>query len=87
MTMALSKTITTKHGFVASSAYLRVENARISSKITLDFSLSYYKESNQDEPFETRSFVCAYDMAGENPLEQAYEHLKTLPEFAGATDC
>lgn len=27
------------------------------------------------------------DMNGDNPLRQAYKHLKTLPEFAGATDC
>ena len=24
---------------------------------------------------------------GANPLAQAYAHLKTLPEFAGAQDC
>lgn len=24
---------------------------------------------------------------GVNPLKQAYEHLKILPEFAGAVDC
>jgi hypothetical protein len=29
----------------------------------------------------------AYDIDGENPVRQAYLHLKTLPEFAGATDC
>lgn len=26
-------------------------------------------------------------MEGGNFIKQAYEHLKTLPEFAGATDC
>lgn len=28
-----------------------------------------------------------YDLAGFNPIKQAYEHLKTLPEFEGAVDC
>jgi hypothetical protein len=29
----------------------------------------------------------APDLNGKNFIAQAYEHLKTLPEFAGATDC
>jgi hypothetical protein len=29
----------------------------------------------------------ALDFDGPNPIKQAYLHLKTLPEFAGATDC
>lgn len=27
-----------------------------------------------------------YDISGSNPFEQAYAHLKTLPEFEGAVD-
>jgi len=27
------------------------------------------------------------NLSGENFIAQAYAHLKTLPEFAGATDC
>jgi hypothetical protein len=34
-----------------------------------------------------RDYVSAYDIDGDNPIAQAYLHLKTLPEFAGATDC
>jgi hypothetical protein len=34
-----------------------------------------------------RAIECAYNIAGANPLEQAYAHLKTMPEFAGAVDC
>jgi hypothetical protein len=30
---------------------------------------------------------CPYDIEGDNPIKQAYEHLKTLPEFEGAIDC
>lgn len=29
----------------------------------------------------------APNLDGANFIKQAYEHLKTLPEFAGATDC
>ena len=27
------------------------------------------------------------DLSGGNFIKQAYDHLKTLPEFSGATDC
>jgi hypothetical protein len=32
-------------------------------------------------------FTFVPDLAGPNFIAQAYLHLKTLPEFAGATDC
>ena len=38
-------------------------------------------------PFNTKTYSCAYDINGENPIKQAYLYLKTLPEFASATDC
>jgi len=31
--------------------------------------------------------LCDLDLDGENPIRQAYLYLKTLPEFANATDC
>ena len=34
-----------------------------------------------------REFVFAPDMDGPNFIKQAYEHMKTLPEFADAIDC
>jgi hypothetical protein len=37
--------------------------------------------------FGDESYSCTYDINGENPVRQAYLHLKTLPEFANATDC
>ena len=32
-------------------------------------------------------YVFQVNLAGANFIAQAYEHLKTLPEFAGAMDC
>jgi hypothetical protein len=37
--------------------------------------------------FGDAEYSCAYDLDGANPIRQAYLHLKTLPEFANATDC
>lgn len=30
--------------------------------------------------------ACAYDLEGENPMKQAYAHIKTLPQYDGAQD-
>lgn len=35
----------------------------------------------------TKSYQFPLDLNGGNPIKQAYEYLKTLPEFANATDC
>lgn len=84
--MALAKTVSTVHGFQAVNAYHRVESVRLESKTAMSFHIRSY--TAPDKPFFTESVLsCAYDIAGDNPIAQAYEHLKTLPEFAGATDC
>jgi hypothetical protein len=36
---------------------------------------------------ESKQYSFDYDLNGENPIKQAYLHLKTLPEFADAVDC
>jgi hypothetical protein len=84
--MALKKTVITVHGFAANDAYHRVEGTQV-SKDTMKFQVRSYKDNSGLPHFADASFGCAYDIAGDNPIKQAYEHLKTLPEFAGATDC
>ena len=84
--MALSKTTTTVHGFEAVNAYHRVEGVALLNKTEISFHVRSYKEVNA--PFFTEQVLSApYDIAGDNPIKQAYLHLKTLPEFAGAVDC
>ena len=39
------------------------------------------------ELVDTRSMSFVPVLDGDNFIRQAYFHLKTLPEFAGATDC
>lgn len=36
---------------------------------------------------QTKSMSFTPDMKGENFIAQAYDHIKTLPEFEGAVDC
>jgi hypothetical protein len=84
--MALLKTVSTVHGLQAVNAYHRVEAVTLQNKETITFHVRSYLAT--DKPFFMESVLsCAYAIDGENPIKQAYEYLKTLPEFAGATDC
>ena len=83
--MALKKNEPTQFGFDVPNAYHRVENVKL-KKTTMEFQVSVYSDVTKTA-FNHKSYACAYDMQGANPIVQAYVHLKTLPEFAGATDC
>jgi len=84
--MAIKKTINTVYGFEAADAYHRVEGVRLEGKDKIVFQLRAYTDVGFAAVAD-QSFECAYDLDGENPIAQAYTHIKTLPEFAGATDC
>jgi hypothetical protein len=84
--MALKKSVESIYGFVIDEAYHRVESVALQGKDKIYFCLkSYAKVENPS--FGEKSYSCDYDLTGENPIKQAYAHLKNLPEFAGATDC
>jgi len=84
--MALKLTKTTESGLEVKDAYVRVEQITLRGKENISFQVKAYK--NKDLPsFEENFYGCAYDINGENPIKQAYLHLKSLPEFAGAVDC
>jgi hypothetical protein len=84
--MALSKTIDSVYGFQAVNAYHRVENLSLTSKEQIRFHVRSYLTI--DKPFFAEQVLNApYELDKTNPIKQAYEHLKTLPEFEGATDC
>jgi hypothetical protein len=84
--MALSKTLTSPSGFVANNAIHRVEAVLLIGKDQIRFHVRSY--ATPDKPFFQEQVLTApYDLSGSNPIAQAYEHLKTLPEFEGAVDC
>jgi hypothetical protein len=82
--MALSKTIQTPQGFTANNAYHRVEAIRLTKHQVVFRVRSYVQTDNP--AFADQAYECAYDLTGENPIRQAYLHLKTLPEWASAED-
>jgi hypothetical protein len=83
--MALEKNIETLYGFVVNNAYIKVESVNV-AKNKLTFNVCFYVE-NSKPFFDSKVYACGYDIQGDNPIRQAYKHLKTLPEFAGAQDC
>jgi len=85
--MALKKTVKTQQGFDAIDAYHRVESLNLIDKKRMFFQVRSYKESEGLPSFSDAAYEAVYDINGKNPIAQAYDHAKTLPEFAGAVDC
>jgi hypothetical protein len=84
--MALSKSIDTQFGVPVADAYHRVEGVELLSKSDMAFSVRAYADVLCAAVADAR-YAIPYDIDGDNPIRQAYLHLKSLPEFAGATDC
>lgn len=84
--MALKTNIETSEGVIVCDAYCRVEQIAI-TKTHVSFTLKSYVDPEKYKKFFGNSYVCDYDLTGENPIKQAYKYLKTLPKFANATDC
>ena len=83
--MALKKNITTQHGIDVSNAYHRVEALTIKEKTSMRFHVRAY--ASVDKPFvEEIVFDAPYNLGGDNPIKQAYEHIKTLDAFSDAED-
>jgi hypothetical protein len=85
--MALQKTAQTSFGINVVDAYHRVEGLRILGKDLLAFQVRSYKDNSGLPHFADQTMGCVYDIEGANPIKQAYLYVKSLDEFAGATDC
>jgi hypothetical protein len=85
--MALTKTVTTPQGFDAQDAYHRVENLTLIGKDVMSFCVRSYKQPTGVPAFAETQHTAPYDMAGDNPIAQAYEAAKKLSQFSDAKDC
>lgn len=88
--MALQKTITkTIPGFggvvVCENAYWKVSELT-GNKNLIKFCVCASSSGLQIDAL-TFSFVPSVDAGSGNFIAQAYNHIKTLPEFSGAVDC
>jgi hypothetical protein len=86
MALQLNKAIKTEHGFEVTEAYCRVEDVKV-NKTTAYCVLRKYKDNTGVSHFAEDGIAYSYALNGGNPIKQAYDYLKTLPEFEGATDC
>lgn len=82
--MALKKTIVFK-GIDVRDAYFKVWNFQ-GAKDFLQVSVSMFAVID-GEMLDSKQYSIPYVLDGENPIKQAYEYLKTLPEFENAVDC
>lgn len=84
--MALRNNVQMANGINVSNSYIKVGTVSVVQKNILSFNALY--SVNAEKPtYQEQSFQCAYNIDKENPIKQAYEYLKTLPDFAGAIDC
>jgi hypothetical protein len=90
--MALQKTFTqTQAPFSGSleiaDAYWRVEQVIATKSEAQCVVTINKKDGNNLAQVSNKRYSFAPNLTGKNFIAQAYDYLKTLPEFAGATDC
>ena len=87
--MALKKQVTLKSNFgddvIFNNAYIKVV-ALSGNKELMRIEVGTHRDVNA-LVVDRQQYYFAPDLGGKNFIAQAYEHLKTLPEFTGASDC
>lgn len=87
--MALARQITLKSNFgddvVFNSAYIKVKSL-MGNKKSMRIDVEIHKAA-EGVVIDYRNYSFAPNLDGKNFIAQAYEYLKTLPEFVGASDC
>jgi len=87
--MALQKNIKLTDNFEIEveipNVYIKIQSVDCSKENTT-YTISFNKEKDGVVLYNKYGNL-DYDLNGENPIKQAYLHLKTLPEFADAVDC
>lgn len=96
--MALKSNVRLIEGVEVEDAYVKVisfsggKDEKVEGQddtFHIAFQLGFYgpvDDDGQRELFHSLNHRCGYDIEGDNALKQAYEHLKTLPEFSNAED-
>ena len=74
------------------NAYVRISTVQASKESALASVIVYASEPSNDVPAQiideaSYGFTPSVSDGSANFIKQAYEHLKTLPEFSDAIDC
>mgnify|MGYP000334844155 CR=1 FL=1 len=87
--MALTKSITLQNNFgedsIFANAYIKVRSVNVAKK-TAEANIDICKEQG-GLVIQRVQYAFEHSLTGDNPIKQAYLHLKTLPEFSDAVDC
>lgn len=87
--MALKNTFTKKNNFgidtVLQDCYCKVTQVT-GNKMMVSASVEVMS-AEKNATYFAQTFAFTPNMDGGNFIQQTYEHLKTLPEFANAQDC
>lgn len=87
--MALKKSLQLKNNFGEVSSfqncYIKVIDV-VGTKNNIMSRVGFFKEK-EGLLLQEKTFDVLADMNGANFIKQAYDHLKTLPEFSGVEDC
>lgn len=78
----IQKTIPAFEQTVEAKAYWKIDSLN-GNKEGIDIKMNAYVNGKQ---VDGTSSIFVPDLSGDNFIKQAYEHMKTLPEFADATD-
>ena len=88
--MALNTKITTTFGLELTDVYVRVTDIRLLNKEQMSFTAScfYVNPETNSTPIMSFGYSCSYTLESNlNAFQQAYEYIKTLPEWEDAVDC
>lgn len=66
-------------GLTKSDGYFKVANVDL-NKTSMTFNVAACYSQGEDALYYD-TYTCDYDLYGKNPIEQAYEHIKSLPKF------
>ena len=87
--MALTKQIVLISNFgdnvLFDKAYIKVDSLN-GNKEQMRAYVSTYKKENE-QLISRKNYCFTPNLNDKNFIAQAYDYIKTLPEFAGATDC
>ena len=87
MALSLSPTLIDNFGesVTIQNAYVKVIHV-LATKDILTVFYAIMRSANE-QSICTKTVDTALDLEGPNPIKQAYQFLKSLPEFSDATDC
>jgi hypothetical protein len=87
--MALTQQVSLENNFGETStfpdAYIKINEVQVTKTVSTAY--VWTMSSKDGQVLTSKPYQFTADLEGENHLRQGYLHLKTLPEFADATDC